>query len=305
MTILRAELAQRVFGAPLMMDPTKIAAALLGVGGRIVEGGVSLDGFDPVAHVAFENGRPSAGRLGDRLGRAYDREGVRPFDMVGPIAVIGVEGTLVHKGGYVGLSSGRTSYQGLQTQVARAARDPQVKGAVFEVDSFGGEVAGAFETADMIFALSQAKPTVAILTDHALSAGYLLASATRRIVIPASGRAGSIGVVRLHLDTSGALERQGVKVTVISAGAHKADGNPYEGVSEDAVKAMRADVERRRDEFAAAVGRYRGARHSRAMALATEAQHFDGADAVSIGLADVVGHANEAFDAFVRELSRA
>jgi len=47
------------------------------------------------------------------------------------------------------------------------------KGVVFEVDSFGGE----------------------LLTDHTLSAAYLLASAARQIIIPEYGRAGSIGAL--------------------------------------------------------------------------------------------------------------
>ena len=42
---------------------------------------------------------------------------------------------------------GETSYEGLQAQVLRAMRNPTIKGVVFEVDSFGGELAGAFETA--------------------------------------------------------------------------------------------------------------------------------------------------------------
>ena len=69
------------------------------------------------------------------------------------------------------------------------------KGVVFEVDSFGGELAGAFETTDLIARLSAEKPTLAILTDHTLSAAYLLASAARQIIIPEYGRAGSIGAL--------------------------------------------------------------------------------------------------------------
>ena len=302
--MLMPHVAMRLFDTPLMIDPGKAASALLGIGGRLSDGGIVFEGADPIAHVAFENGRPSAGRIGDRLGRAYDRENASPYDRIGNVAVIGVEGTLVHKGAYVGMSSGRTSYQGLQTQIIRAARDPLIAGVVFEIDSFGGEVAGAFETAAMVSNLSAIKPTLAILTDHALSAGYLLAAPARQIIIPASGRAGSIGVIRLHADYGGALEQQGVKVTVISAGAHKADGHPYEALPDAVAKEWRADVEKRRDEFAGAVGTYRGMRHSKAMALATEAQHYDGADAVSLGLADAVGHANDAFEAFVRAMNQ-
>ena len=137
------------------------------------------------------------------------------------VALIPIEGTLVHKGAYVGAYSGRTSHEGLQAQVLRAIRNPAIKGVVFEADSFGGELAGAFKTADLIARLSAERPTLAVLTDHALSAGYLLASAARQIIISEHGRAGSIGVVTLHADLSAALEQRGIKVAVLRAGAKR------------------------------------------------------------------------------------
>ncbi len=308
MTFLMPELAGRIFEQPLMMHPAKAAAALMAIGGRIVEGGVELDGTLPVAHTAFDNGRPSMGRLSDVLGRSYDGEGRMPFEIVDKAAVIPVEGTLVHKGRYIGMSSGRTSYEGLQAQAIRVARafgGGQIKGAVFEVDSFGGEVAGAFETAALFRQLSALMPTMAILTDHALSAGYLLASAARQIVMPQHGRAGSIGVIRLHVDQSKAMEKNGVKVTVIAAGKHKAEGNPFEPLSEETFVKMKADVEASRVTFAEAVALGRGKRLDKAAALATEADDYSGSDAVCLGLADVVANGGEAFSAFLKEINRA
>jgi signal peptide peptidase SppA len=303
--ILRPELAARVFNTPLLMHPGKLDAALTGIGGRIVEGGVVIDGAgEIIEHVAFQNGRPSAGRVGDRTGRRYDANSVQPFDVVDGVALIPVEGTLVHKGAYVGAMSGRTSYEGLQAQVMRAMRNPTIKAAVFEVDSFGGELAGAFETADMIASLSAEKPTLAILTDHALSAGYLLASAARQIIMPEHGRAGSIGVVTLHTDWSKALDQQGVRVTVLRAGAHKMAGNPFEALGDEVAQRIVGDLEAARQTFAASVGRYRGSRFTAEAALATEAQDYRGRDAVALGLADATGHALEAFDGFLKVINR-
>jgi signal peptide peptidase SppA len=301
--ILRPELAARVFNTPLLMHPGKLDAALAGIGGRIVEGGVVLEGVgERVDHAAFENGRPSAGRIGDRTGRRYDANGSAMFDTIDGVALIPIEGTLVHKGAYVGAMSGRTSYEGLQAQVLRSLRNPAIKAAVFEVDSFGGELAGAFETADLIARLSAEKPTLAILTDHALSAGYLLASAARQIVMPEHGRAGSIGVVTLHADWSKALEQQGVKVTVLRAGAQKMAGNPYEALSDEVAQRMVGDLQEARQTFAESVGRFRGSRFTAQAALATEAQDYRGRDAVGLGLADAIGHALEAFDGFVKAI---
>lgn len=299
-------IAQRVFDTELMIDERKAVAFLAGFGGRLIEGGVEFPaGIPPIDHVAFQTGRASMGRLSDRLGQLFDAAGRLPFDMVGDVAVIGVEGTLVHKGAFVGQASGQTSYQGLQTQVARAARSEKVKGIVFEIDSFGGEAAGAFETADMIAKLSKAKPTIAILTENALSAGYLMAAATRMISIPKMGAAGSIGVVSLHLDLSQQAQQEGVKVTIVKSGAHKTDGNAFEPLADDVRARMQARADAQRDMFAAAVGRYRGQRLTKAKAMATEAQWYSGDDAVALGLADTVARGSDAFDAFVKAINRA
>lgn len=302
MPIIRHEIFQRVFNAPLMMHPGKAQAALEGMGGRVIDDhliivseGVALD------HVA---GRETlvAGRLGDPLGARYDAARRTPYAMIGNVAIIPIEGTLVHKGAYVGASSGLTSYQGIITQVMRVRQDPKVAGVVFEVDSFGGEVAGVFGTAAMIAELSKEKPTIAILTENACSAAYLLASAARQIIIPETGTAGSIGVITMHTDVSKALKKEGVTVTIIAAGARKADGNPLGPLPPEVQSELQARAERTRVLFANAVGQYRGKRFTAAQAMATEAETFDGRDACRIGLVDAVGFAGTAFEAFEREM---
>ena len=299
-----SRLATRVFDAPLLISEAKAIAFLAGIGGRLVDGGVVLPaGAVGTDHVAFSGGRPSLGKLGDQLGQRMARRGQLPFAMVGSVAVIPVEGTLVHKGGYVGSSSGETSYEGLQTQVSAALSSDAVRGVVFEVDSFGGEAAGAFETSDLIHQLSAAKPTLSIMTDFAMSAGYLMASAARQIVMPEFGRAGSIGVLRIHADMSRKLENEGIKVTLITAGKHKADGSPFQPLPADVADSMRADAEAMRQVFAGKIGHYRAGRISAAGALATEAADFSAADSVRLGLADAIGNSQQAFAAFVTAIN--
>ncbi|WP_271605788.1 S49 family peptidase [Bradyrhizobium sp. CCBAU 11434] len=301
MTLLMPHIASRMFNTPLMIDAGKLAAILAGLGGRIVEGGVELGDIAAIEHSAFAAGRPSEqlGRLGDRLGRARARDGGRMFDQVGGTAIIPIEGTLIHKGAFLGQSSGETSYEGLQAQISAARRDASVRGALFEVDTFGGEGAGLFDTAHMIAELSREKPTLAIVNDFAYSAGYALASAARQIVLGSAGGVGSIGVVTMHLDHSKRLERAGTKVTVIHSGKHKADGHPFGELPPDVAAKIQNRVDAMRDEFAAMVGQFRGPRLSKAAALATEADVFYGEAAVKAGLADGVARPSEAFSQFV------
>jgi signal peptide peptidase SppA len=297
--------ASHIFNTPLLVHPGKAAAMMAGIGGRLVDGQVEIEGAAPLHHVAFAGAGPSLGVVGDRLGRAFDRTNRKPYDMVGSVAILPIEGTLVPKGSFVESSSGETSYEGIQTQVQRVRRDPAVRGVVFEVDSFGGSSSLAFETSDMIHQLSQEKPTIAILSEHAYSGGYLLAAACRSVIVPESGGVGSIGVITMHTDWSAAIERAGAKVTILKAGAHKADANPYEALGPDVAARIQDQLESLRQIFAGRVAKYRGQRLSFERAMATEALDYMGEAGVAAGLADAVGNPQETFQAFLSQLNRA
>jgi len=289
-------LAARVFGVPLMIDPGKARAIMQAVGHKFTGQSVLLQNFGE-----------RMGVLGDPLGSAFEQvgRGDRLLPQVqNGIATIAIEGTLVHKGKFIGMDSGETSYEGIQAQVRRAMRDPGILGVVFEIDSFGGEVSGAFDTAELIAELSKAKPTLAILTDYALSAAYLLASACRAIVAPPTGYAGSIGVITMHVDESAALEQEGIKVTLITAGAHKADGNPYEALSPEVLGKIQADVNSGRDAFATFVGKARAGKIDKAGALATEAQYYRAGEAKALGLIDEVARPSVAYGKFMRAVNQ-
>jgi signal peptide peptidase SppA len=243
------------------------------------------------------------GRFDRILASIESAEGVRFLDQVGGVAVIPIEGTLVHKGKWLGTSSGQTSYEATRALIARAMRSDTVKGVVFEVDSYGGQVSGAFETAAAIHELSRAKPTLAILTDFAFSAGYLMASAARQIVMPPGGGAGSIGVIAMHADFSKQLEQDGVALTLVTAGAHKADGHPALPLDESVRAEMQARVDASYDRFLEAVGTFRGVRLPSAAARATEARTYVGEAAVAAGLVDGIAEAEDAFREFVNRVS--
>ncbi|HCC6946423.1 TPA: S49 family peptidase, partial [Escherichia coli] len=81
-----------------------------------------------------------------------------------------------------------------------------------------------------------------------------------------------------------ALEIAGVDVTLIYAGAHKVDGNPYSQLPGDVRDEFQLSINSTREQFAQKVSDYTGLKKSRV--LATEAAVFIGADAIKSGLAD-------------------
>jgi capsid assembly protease len=300
--MLHARIAARAFNTPLLVEPSKAMAFLSGLGPRILGRRVELvDSDDVPGGTAALPARASilAGNLIERL----HQHGDAPYPVVDGIAVIEIAGVLIHRGGWIGQSSGQTSYEGIAAQIEAAARDPSVRAVALEIDSFGGEVAGVFDLADQIRALRRDKPVWAFVAEHAFSAGYALASQADRILLPRTGAVGSIGVVVMHADLSGQLDQDGVRVTLIHSGRHKVDGNPYEPLPENVRDDIQREIDVLRFLFAETVAAGRAGRLNQDAALATEAATYRGADAVSAGLADEVTDLTRGFARFRQMLS--
>jgi signal peptide peptidase SppA len=178
--------------------------------------------------------------------------------------------------------------------------DPDVRSILLDISSPGGEAAGMASVADLVRQVRDTKPVTAFVNDMAASAAYGIASAASEIITSPTSTVGSIGVVMLHADRSGELAAQGVKPTLIFAGSHKVDGNPFEPLS-DAVRAdLQASVDAHYRQFLDTVAAGRGRKLTADMARATEARTFIGADAVRLGLADRIA----SFDEVLASLSQ-
>ncbi|WP_109464399.1 S49 family peptidase [Albibacillus kandeliae] len=297
------QIAQRVFHTPLLAARSKAASFVLGLGPRILDGtSVEIDGGQIDADVAPSR-KPYASLLDNRLGEEI-RSGRRDaYRMIDNVAVIPITGVLVHRGAWIGSYSGETSYEGIAAQIEAAASAQFCEGIALEIDSHGGEVAGCFDLADLIREVRETKPVQAFVADHAYSAAYAIASQADRIIVPRTGGVGSIGVICMHADYSRQLEEMGVKVTIIAAGQHKGDANPYEPLPDSVRDELEQEMESLRVIFAETVASGRGDRLSVEAALSTEARCLLASDAVAAGLADEVANPREAFERFVSETS--
>ncbi|WP_111735406.1 S49 family peptidase [Roseovarius amoyensis] len=301
--MLHARIAARAFNTPLLVEPSKAMALLSGLGPRILGRQIELADHD-VHDAADTAALPArASILAGGLSESLRQQGDAPYTLVDGIAVIEISGVLIHRGGWIGESSGQTSYEGIAAQIEAAASDPSVRGVALEIDSFGGEVAGVFDLADRIRALRRDKPVWAFVAEHAFSAGYALASQATRILLPRTGALGSIGIVVMHADLSGQLDQNGVRVTLIHSGRHKVDGNPYEPLPEAVRDAIQREIDGLRLLFAETVAAGRAGRLGQQAALATEAATCRGADAVAAGLADEVTDLARGFAAFRQQVA--
>lgn len=217
-------------------------------------------------------------------GRAPDKA----YGLVDGVAVLSYTGTLVHRGSYVRSSSGgMQGYTGLSRRRAMAQADPEVHSLLYEFDTPGGEVSGAFEHAEELYADRQSgKPQMAVVSDTAASAGYLMAAAVGNTAISETSQTGSVGVVMRHLNRSKLNEKMGVSYEYIYAGKHKIDGNPDEPLPAAVREKWQGHADHIYTMFVDAVAKYR--RISAEAVRETEAAIMIGSEAIKAGFADRV-----------------
>ena len=226
------------------------------------------------------------------------KEGM-PFSLEGGTAIIQVVGELVNRGSYVGASSGVVSYEGTSAQLNSVAADPRVTSILIDIESPGGEAVGAMELAATVRKINAEKPVYAFVNGMAASAGYAMVSGAKRVFTIESGIVGSIGVVMLHMDYSEQMEMMGVKPTLIHAGAHKVDGNPFEPLTAAVKEEWQAEIMKFYGLFVDTVAA--GRKMSKKAIRETEARTYIGSEAVSVGLADSVA----TFEDVLSEITRA
>ena len=102
------------------------------------------------------------------------------------------------------------------------------------------------------------KPVVAVANSLAASAAYWIGCSAGEFYVTPGGEVGSIGVWQAHFDYSKALEEEGVKPTLISAGKFKVEGNPYVPLDPEAQAFMQSRVDDYYNAFIKAVAKGRG-----------------------------------------------
>lgn len=223
-----------------------------------------------------------------------------PRPAPGAVAVIPVVGTIIHRGDSFAESSGAMSVQRITQRLRAALADATVGAIVLDVDSPGGGVPGVEELAAEIFAARGSKPIIAQANTLAASAAYWIASAADELVVSPSGLVGSIGVYAAHVDWSQALEQEGLKVSLISAGKYKVEGNPYEPLGDEARASWQTRVDETYDAFTKAVARHRGVKQSAVQAGFGEGRVVGAREALRLGMADRVATLDETISRLVR-----
>ena len=141
--------------------------------------------------VEFSGPLALSGKTGDKAG--FNTE------LRGRCLVVPVRGVIARYNPwfarFIGVNG--TTVESLAKAITDAANNSQVKTIVLDIDSPGGQLNGINELANMIYQIRTQgkKRVVAYVGGDGLSGAYWLASACSEIVIDATARLGSIGVM--------------------------------------------------------------------------------------------------------------
>lgn len=211
----------------------------------------------------------------------------------GSATVVAIDGPLCGRDG-----DGWDSYEAISKRFDEALK-ASTKAIVLRICSPGGDASGAPELARAMRARADAagKPVYAYADERACSAAYAIACAAGEISVAPTAFLGSVGVITTRVDLTAQNAERGVRVQVFSSGKRKADGHPDTPLEDDEIAATQATIDHFAGIYHELVAARRGMTVDKVRAL--EAGVFQGADAVSVGLADNT----EGYDAFLARVA--
>lgn len=231
----------------------------------------------PAEALATRRGEPLAG-----ASRVTVADGVAVVPLLGPI---------FPRANMLTQASGATSLEAFAADLEVAAASDAVRAILIEADTPGGAATDVADMAEAVRDLAGDMPVVA-WASFAASAGYWIAAAATRLVVPSTGVVGSIGVVTT-VEAQDAPDGRGYRqhqITSENAGNKRPDPRTESGRA-----AIKATLDTLEAEFTRAVAGYRGMSVPALIAAGHEGGLRVGAEAVAAGLADGVATFDETF----------
>jgi ClpP class serine protease len=190
---------------------------------------------------------------------------------------------------------GATDYRDIEEDIM-GALDGGARALALHVNSPGGLVDGVEDVAELISTLDI--PTLAWVDTQAASAAYWLASGADIIAGPRGASYGSIGAYIPYIDASRAWDSMGLRFApVVSEGSDLKLAGAGPSMTDDQREHLQATVDGIMAEFRGHVEAYRSPGEN-----VWRGGLYRGAQAVELGLADVVGSYADALDMLLDEI---
>ena len=190
-------------------------------------------------------------------------------------------------------SEGQMKSENIVKELNRLADNDDVKAVVLRVNSPGGS---AFGSEQMWFAAKQLrakKPLIVSMSDYAASGGYYMSCIADTIVAQPTTLTGSIGIFGMFPNFEGIVDKIGVNFSVVKTNELSDFGNTMRPMTDSERIILQNYINRGYELFVSRCAEGRNTTNDEIKRIA-EGRVWTGADALSIGLVDVLGGLDDA-----------
>ena len=190
-------------------------------------------------------------------------------------------------------SEGEMNSEDIVKELNRLADNDNVKAVVLRVNSPGGS---AFGSEQMWFAAKQLrakKPLIVSMSDYAASGGYYMSCIADTIVAQPTTLTGSIGIFGMFPNFEGIANKIGVNFSTVKTNELSDFGNTMRPMTASERVILQNYINRGYELFISRCAEGRGVSGDEIKRVA-EGRVWTGADALSLGLVDVLGGLDEA-----------
>ncbi len=176
-----------------------------------------------------------------------------------------------------------------------AADDPSVKGVILRINSPGGTVTAS----DLIyheikkFKEKTGKVVIAVILDIGASGGYYIAMAADQVMAHPTSVTGSIGVMMLHLNLQGLLEKIGVGTESIKSAPHKDMGSLMKPLSSEDRAILQGVINTLYHQFLSVVKEGRKGLTPEQIRALADGRIYTAVEAKESGLIDKIGYMDD------------
>ena len=190
-------------------------------------------------------------------------------------------------------SEGEMNSEDIVKELNRLADNDDVKAVVLRVNSPGGS---AFGSEQMWFAAKQLrakKPLIVSMSDYAASGGYYMSCIADTIVAQPTTLTGSIGIFGMFPNFAGIADKIGVNFSTVKTNELSDMGNTMRPMTASERVILQNYINRGYELFISRCAEGRNTTNDEIKRVA-EGRVWTGADALSLGLVDVLGGLDEA-----------
>ena len=190
-------------------------------------------------------------------------------------------------------SEGEMNSEDIVKELNRLADNDDVKAVVLRVNSPGGS---AFGSEQMWFAAKQLrakKPLIVSMSDYAASGGYYMSCIADTIVAQPTTLTGSIGIFGMFPNFAGIANKIGVNFSTVKTNKLSDMGNTMRPMTDSERVILQNYINRGYELFISRCAEGRNTTNDE-IKLVAEGRVWTGADALSLGLVDVLGGLDEA-----------